>query len=81
MQNSADGWEDRCVKSSFKSSDEGPWELSAGKFSGDPDNKGNVSRNCVSCSVVEADSYSESEVRVWVRESVRCATGSRKEAD
>lgn len=37
----ADGWEDRWVKSKFKSGDEGPWELSAGKFYGDADNKGN----------------------------------------
>merc|ERR1712216_866463 len=36
-----DGWEDRWVKSKFKSGDEGPWELSAGKFYGDADNKGN----------------------------------------
>merc|ERR1711871_921837 len=35
-----DGWEDRWVKSKFKSGDEGPWELSAGKFYGDADNKG-----------------------------------------
>merc|ERR1711966_97791 len=35
-----DGWEDRWVKSKFKSGDEGPWELSAGKFYGDEDNKG-----------------------------------------
>lgn len=34
------GWEDRWVKSSFKSSDEGPWKWTAGKFYGDPDNKG-----------------------------------------
>jgi hypothetical protein len=37
----ADGWDDRWVKSKFKSSDEGPWELSAGKYYGDADNKGN----------------------------------------
>merc|ERR1712216_181261 len=35
-----DGWEDRWVKSKFKSGDEGPWEFSAGKFYGDADNKG-----------------------------------------
>jgi len=35
-----DGWEDRWVKSKFKASDEGPWELSAGKYYGDADNKG-----------------------------------------
>jgi len=34
------GWEDRWVQSKFKSSDEGPWEASAGKFHGDADNKG-----------------------------------------
>ena len=38
----ADGWDDRWVKSKFKSSDEGPWELSAGKHYGDADNKGNA---------------------------------------
>jgi hypothetical protein len=38
----ADGWDDRWVKSKFKSSDEGPWELSAGKYYGDADNKGNA---------------------------------------
>ncbi len=36
----ADGWEDRWVKSEFKSSDEGKWETSAGKFYGDEKNKG-----------------------------------------
>uniref|UniRef100_A0A7S4P4Z8 Calreticulin n=1 Tax=Guillardia theta TaxID=55529 RepID=A0A7S4P4Z8_GUITH len=33
-------WESRWVKSKFKSSDEGPWELSAGKNYGDANNKG-----------------------------------------
>jgi len=37
-----DGWEDRWVKSKFKGSDEGPWELSAGKYHGDADDKGNA---------------------------------------
>jgi len=34
------GWEDRWVKSEFKSSDEGKWETSAGSFYGDANNKG-----------------------------------------
>jgi hypothetical protein len=39
-QYTADGWEDRWVKSEFKSSDEGKWETSPGKFYGDEKNKG-----------------------------------------
>jgi len=34
------GWEDRWVKSEFKSGDEGRWEASAGSFYGDENNKG-----------------------------------------
>ncbi len=37
------GWESRWVKSSFKSSDEGPWVWTAGKYYGDPNNKGECS--------------------------------------
>uniref|UniRef100_A0A6T8LDM7 Calreticulin n=2 Tax=Hemiselmis andersenii TaxID=464988 RepID=A0A6T8LDM7_HEMAN len=34
------GWEDRWVKSTFKAGDEGAWGNTAGKYYGDPDNKG-----------------------------------------
>lgn len=42
------GWESRWLKSSFKASDEGPWTWTAGKYYGDPDNKG----TCAFCELL-----------------------------